>query len=71
MELSSPFLPKDLPWLEIAIAIVGVLLTYLVAKSTIFRANDEASVNFSVPLPEQCKAGWSGRILEDPSIKVQ
>ncbi|CAO1598773.1 MAG: hypothetical protein LQ349_008549 [Xanthoria aureola] len=70
MELSSPFLPEDLPWLEIAIAIVGVLLTYLVAKSTLLRENDEAPVNFSVPLPEQCKAGWSGRILEDPSIKI-
>ncbi|KAI4252125.1 MAG: hypothetical protein L6R42_008101, partial [Xanthoria sp. 1 TBL-2021] len=70
MELSSPFLPEDLPWLEIAIAIVGVILTYVVVRSTILREDDEAPADYTVPLPEQCKPGWSGTISENPSIKI-
>ncbi|KAL8749486.1 MAG: hypothetical protein Q9199_007651 [Rusavskia elegans] len=70
MELSSPFLPEDLPWLEIAIAIVGVILTYVVVRSTILREDVEAPADYTVPLPEQCKPGWSGTISENPSIKI-
>ncbi|KAI4278464.1 MAG: hypothetical protein L6R38_005247 [Xanthoria sp. 2 TBL-2021] len=70
MELSSPFLPEDLPWLEIAIAIVGVVLACIVVRSTILGEDEEAPVDYAVPLPEQCKPGWSGTILENPSIKI-
>ncbi|KAL8646437.1 MAG: hypothetical protein Q9226_006859 [Calogaya cf. arnoldii] len=70
MELSSPFLLRDLPWLEISIAIVGVLLGYVILRSTILGEDDEAPVDYAVPLPEQCKPGWAGRILENPSIKI-
>ncbi|KAL8773561.1 MAG: hypothetical protein Q9209_001666 [Squamulea sp. 1 TL-2023] len=70
MELSSPFLPEDLPWLEISIAIICVVFGYLALRSTILRDDDEAPIHYAIPLPEQCKSGWSGRILEEPSIKI-
>ena len=70
MEFLSPLLPENLPWLELSIAVVGVVFAYLVARSTILREDDEAPINYAVPLPDQCKPGWSSRILEHPSIKV-
>ncbi|KAI4269544.1 MAG: hypothetical protein LQ337_007215 [Flavoplaca oasis] len=70
MELSSPFLVTDLPWPEIAITIVGLLITFILLRSTVLAEDVEAPVDYAVPLPEQCKPGWSGRILDNPSIKV-
>ncbi|KAL8855831.1 MAG: hypothetical protein Q9178_007546 [Gyalolechia marmorata] len=70
MKSLSPLLPENLPWLEISIAVLGVLFAYLVARSTILRRDDEAPIDYAVPLPEQCKPGWSSRILEHPSIKI-
>ncbi|KAI4233368.1 MAG: hypothetical protein L6R40_007093 [Gallowayella cf. fulva] len=73
MELFSAYLPEDLPWLEISIAILCVILANILAIFTIPRIlsqGEEAPIDYYVPLPEQCKPGWTGRILEEPSIKV-
>ena len=35
------------------------------------RTDPEKAVDFSVSAPEQCKPGWRGKELEEPSIKVQ
>ena len=28
------------------------------------------NLSYSIPVPEQCSASWEGKILDDPSIKV-
>ena len=69
MELSSVFLPKDFPWLEVCVATVCVLLLSSVAQTFILQ-DEEAPIEYKVPLPEQAKPGWTGKVLEEPSIKV-
>ncbi|KAL8810362.1 MAG: hypothetical protein Q9200_002642 [Gallowayella weberi] len=73
MELFSAYLPSDLPWLEISTAIVCVVFAYslaIIAIPRILSESEEAPVDYFVPLPVQCKPGWTGRTLEDPSIKI-
>lgn len=35
-----------------------------------FLRTNEKAVDFSVPTPEQCEPGWSGKTLDEPTIKV-
>lgn len=70
MELSSPYIPIDLPWPVICATVLCIYIAYLVARSAFFLPSDEAPVHYEVPLPEQAKPGWSGRVLEEPAIKV-
>ncbi|KAI4092409.1 MAG: hypothetical protein LQ344_003474 [Seirophora lacunosa] len=70
MELSSPYIPIDLPWPVICATVLCIYIAYLVARSAFFLPSDEAPVHYEVPLPEQAKPGWSGRVLEEPAIKI-
>ena len=45
-----------------------VLSLILLARWLTNRA--EQSVDYSVPLPEECRPGWSGKVLEKPSLKI-
>jgi len=45
------------------------LLTLVVFKILLY-SNAEDAIEFSVPVPEACRAGWEGKQLDDPSIKV-
>jgi hypothetical protein len=45
------------------------LLTLVVFK-ILLHSNAEDAIEFSVPVPEACRAGWEGKQLDDPSIKV-
>jgi len=36
----------------------------------LLRTDPEKAVDFTTPAPEQCRPGWRGRVLDDPSIKV-
>ncbi|KAL8931461.1 MAG: hypothetical protein Q9216_007195, partial [Gyalolechia sp. 2 TL-2023] len=69
MDLSSSSLPTDLPWLELCIAALCIILTSRLAR---FFSNkdEEAPVDYVVPLPDQAKPGWTGRALEEPGIKI-
>ena len=56
---------------------VGLLLAVAIAiliSTVLYRAilvtDDEAPITFAVPVPEQCKPEWKGRILDEPSVKV-
>ncbi|KAL8714964.1 MAG: hypothetical protein Q9225_006472 [Loekoesia sp. 1 TL-2023] len=69
MELSSPFLPTDLPWLEICIAALCVVVISQIARPFL-RQDEEAPIGYAVPVPEQAKPGWTGKTLEEPSIKT-
>lgn len=45
------------------------ILTLVVFK-ILLRSNAEDAIEFSVPVPEACRAGWEGKQLDEPSIKV-
>jgi hypothetical protein len=45
------------------------LLTLVVFK-VLLHSNAEDAIEFSVPVPEACRAGWEGKQLDEPSIKV-
>ncbi|KAL8918171.1 MAG: hypothetical protein Q9208_007523 [Pyrenodesmia sp. 3 TL-2023] len=70
MELSTLYLPADLPWLEISFTILCVFVLLSLARLGSLSKDDEAPVDYRVPLPEQAKAGWTGKVLEKPTIKV-
>lgn len=56
---------------EILLLICGATLTLLITiYFTFFNNDDERPVSFTIPLPEQCKPGWKGEVLDDPKIKV-
>ncbi|KAF2149467.1 ALDH-like protein [Myriangium duriaei CBS 260.36] len=46
-----------------AIGIINLLLWLL-------RSDLEQAVDFKVSLPEECRPGWTGKVLENPSLKV-
>ena len=53
--------------LAVAIAIVALTAFY----RAVLVSDDEAPVTFAVPVPEQCKPKWKGRILDELSTKVK
>lgn len=69
MEFSSTSLPVDLPWLELCIAAFCIILVSRLARLFLYQ-DEEAPIPYVVPLPEQAKPGWTGEVLEQPSIKV-
>ncbi|KAI4123770.1 MAG: hypothetical protein LQ338_005119 [Usnochroma carphineum] len=70
MELFSPYLPTELPWFEISVTILCIYAAYLVFQSGFLCREDEAPVHYTVPLPEQAKPGWTGKLLEEPTIRA-
>ena len=55
-------------WLVVTIftviaGLIGLNIVLLVGEH-------EGTVPYDVALPEQCKDGWDGQILQKPSIKV-
>lgn len=53
-----------------AALLVLLSVVTLFAVRLLFRGASEEAIIFSVPVPEQCRAGWQGKQLEEPSIKV-
>lgn len=53
-----------------AILLLFVSAITLLALRLFFRGASEEAIIFSVPVPEQCRAGWHGKQLDEPSIKV-
>jgi len=51
--------------LAAATALVAVVLTYLLTPG------HEKAVEYEIAVPEQCKPGWEGEVLAEPSIKVR
>lgn len=57
--------------LEVIILICGVILTLLITTYlTLLKNDEERPVSFTIPLPEQCKPGWKGEVLDGPKIKA-
>ena len=53
-----------------AAPLICVAVISWLAIKLFFRGFTEAAITFSVPVPEQCRAGWQGKQLDEPSIKV-
>lgn len=60
---------QQLSPLTLGVALIAFLLGFWFLK-TVLSNNAEAAVDYTVPIPEQCKPGWKGEELEDPQIKV-
>lgn len=61
---------QQLSPLALGVALTVFILSFLFLKLVL--SNDaEAAVDYTVPIPEQCKPGWKGEELEDPQIKVR
>lgn len=58
----------DVPWFQVLIAVASsaAIFGFLYAASL----EDEAPVDFRIPVPEQCAPGWEGELLDKPSVKV-
>lgn len=52
----------------ITVSIAAIVLATVVISN--IRASRWAGVPYTVLIPEQCKRGWEGKVLESPSIKV-
>jgi len=54
---------------SVAVLLCVSLVTWLVVR-LLSRGPSEDAITFSVPIPEQCRLGWTGEQLSEPSIKV-
>lgn len=55
---------------EISVACVALLTLLFTLYYTFLTTDEERPANLNISLPEQCKPGWKGRVLEEPAIKV-
>lgn len=51
-----------------ALSIGAIVVATLLVSSA--RARKYAAAPYTVPIPEQCKPGWDGKVLDSPSLKV-
>lgn len=73
MDTASLFLPSVQVQLlkpEIFVACATVVTLLFTLYYTFFGTDEERPANLNISLPEQCKPGWQGRVLEEPAIKV-
>lgn len=69
MEFLDTF-SQQLSPLALGVSLVAFVISFWFLKLVL--SNDaEAAVDYTVPIPEQCKPGWKGEELEDPQIKVR
>ncbi|GAM89659.1 hypothetical protein ANO11243_076980 [Dothideomycetidae sp. 11243] len=55
-------------WRSILSAVSAVAIACLLIW--LAKADPERAVDYTVPLPEECKPGWSGKTLDNPSLKI-
>lgn len=63
-------LPTGLPWPEFFIALAAGAIIYVFFSYSVIGNDEDSALDLNVPVPEQCKPGWQGKLLDDPSIKV-
>lgn len=69
MEILRSLSPSQQQAVQVLVALVATTAVILWVYRVVC-ADDEASIAFSVPRPEQCKPGWNGCTLGEPQIKV-
>ena len=70
MEALNHIFPAGLPWPELFIAFAAGTIIYIFFSYTVISNSEESALDYNVPVPEQCKPDWKGKILEGPNIKV-
>ncbi len=70
MESLNHLFPSGLPWPEICIALAAGVIISVFFRYTIINDGEESALDFNVPVPEQCKPGWEGGLLGEPTLKV-
>jgi hypothetical protein len=68
--VSGLFPSGQIPWLGLLFTVAAAVGIYQVLSRTILQ-EDEAPTPFTVPIPDQCRPGWKGTVLDEPSIKVR
>ena len=53
---------------SIAVVVIGLATLWLLYR--LLRSDLEKPASISVPAPEQCAPGWTGKVLAQPAIKV-
>jgi len=53
-----------------ALVTVPALLVTALLLYKLLQKDPEKAVDFTVPVPDQCKPGWHGKVLDEPAIKV-
>jgi len=54
------------------ISLFAAVTAFAVVALTYFLSHGhEKAVKYEVAIPEQCKVGWKGKVLDEPSIKVR
>ncbi|KAF2237812.1 Aldedh-domain-containing protein [Viridothelium virens] len=68
MELQelTDLIPSEAAVLSAIFLILFVPILYIILSGPSF----EEPVEYDVPVPEQCRQGWDGKILDEPSIKA-
>ncbi len=70
MDALNQLFPTGLPWPEILIAFTAGAIIYSIFTYSVISNDEESAPDLSVPVPEQCKPGWQGKLLDEPNIKV-
>ena len=70
MENLNHFLLSGLPSPEFCIAVTAGVIIVVFFRYTVLSDGEDSALDVSVPVPEQCKLGWEGRLLDEPNLKV-
>ena len=70
MDAINHIFTAGLPWPEFLIALAAGAVIYLFFTYTVVSNGEESALDIYVPVPEQCKPNWHGKLLEEPSVKV-
>lgn len=66
---SSLVSPNSLPSANsLLVSLAAVVFSFFAFLC--WRTSKFAAVSYTVPIPEECKEGWKGEVLEEPSIRV-
>ena len=69
MEFLDNISPQLSP-LTLGVALAAFALSFLFLK-LVLSDDSKVAIDYTVPIPEQCKSGWKGVELDDPQIKVR
>ena len=70
MEALNYLFPVGIPWPELSITLAAGTIIYVFFSYTVISDGEESALDYKIPVPEQCKPGWQGKLLDEPSIKV-
>ena len=69
--IKSDMLPPTITWPGLCAGAAILALTYIYFRRSLSNTAEEPAVDYTVPIPEQCKPGWRGEELEEVQLKVR